>query len=101
MLSPWFGSALQIVFEDWPPHFYLFVFLKFDIDLVVKGTRKDRWVRNRLCCSGAEAPSWQRWAWPQIYFIYFLCTIYFLFPRVPQALILAMVGPHNTAPFLV
>jgi hypothetical protein len=24
-------------------------------------------VRNRLCCSGAEAPSWQRWAWPRSY----------------------------------
>jgi hypothetical protein len=27
------------------------LFLKFDIDLGVRGTWKDRWVRSRLCCS--------------------------------------------------
>jgi hypothetical protein len=34
------------------PLLFFSFFLKFDIDLVVRGTRKDRWVRNRLCCSG-------------------------------------------------
>jgi hypothetical protein len=59
------------------PKFYLvwrccvFFRVKFDIGLAVRGSREDRWVRNRLCCSGAEAPPWQRWAWPQL-----LCDLY-------------------------
>jgi hypothetical protein len=50
---------------------FFYFFLKFDIDLGVICTRKDRLVRNRLCCSGAEAPSRQRWAWPQL--LRYLC----------------------------
>jgi hypothetical protein len=39
---------------------------KFDIDLAV--------MRSRPCCSGAEAPLWQRWAWPQCRSYSAICT---------------------------